>query len=263
MIAGAGWGTHRHGAGTGGAREAPPVARSIRAMRTAPKILVVDDEANLRNLVGSYLRAEGFEVLEATDGDAAVDQTRRREPDLVILDVMMPGTDGIEALREIRRFSDVYVIMLTARAEESDKLVGLSVGADDYLTKPFSPRELIARVKAVLRRARSGQTPTDDRLTFDGLQIDLARRRVERAGGERDLTALEFDLLAKLASQPGRVFSRRQLLEAVWGWDYVGDERVVDVHIRNLRRALDDDAADPDLIGTVRGVGYRFLADPR
>ena len=248
---------------TGGAKAAPPVARSIRVMRASPKILIVDDEANLRNLVGSYLRAEGFEVLEATDGDAAVDQVRSRQPDLVILDVMMPGTDGIEALREIRRFSDVYVIMLTARAEEADKLIGLSVGADDYLTKPFSPRELLARVKAVLRRARSGRTPTDDLLAFDGLEIDLGRRRVERAGTERDLTALEFDLLAQLASQPGRVFSRRQLLEAVWGWDYVGDERVVDVHIRNLRRALDDDAADPDLIGTVRGVGYRFLADPR
>lgn len=232
-------------------------------MRASPKILIVDDEVNLRHLVGSYLRAEGFEVIEAGDGDGAVDQVRRREPDLVILDVMMPGTDGIEALREIRRFSDVYVIMLTARAEETDKVVGLSVGADDYLTKPFSPRELLARVKAVLRRARSGRTPTDDLLAFDGLEIDLGRRRVERVGTERDLTALEFDLLAKLASQPGRVFSRRQLLEAVWGWDYVGDERVVDVHIRNLRRALDDDAADPDLIGTVRGVGYRFLADPR
>ncbi len=231
-------------------------------MRAAPKILVVDDEVNLRNLVGSYLRAEGFDVVEAGTGEDAVAQVRRREPDLVILDVMMPGTDGIEALREIRRLSDVYVIMLTARAEETDKVVGLSVGADDYLTKPFSPRELIARVKAVLRRARTGRT-SDDLLGFEGLEIDLGRRRVDRGGEERDLTALEFDLLAKLASQPGRVFSRRQLLEAVWGWDYVGDERVVDVHIRNLRRALSDDAANPELIGTVRGVGYRFLADQR
>jgi len=232
-------------------------------MRASPKILVVDDEANLRNLVGSYLRAEGFDVVEAANGDEAVAAVQRREPDLVILDVMMPGMDGVEALREIRRFSDVYVIMLTARAEETDKVVGLSVGADDYLTKPFSPRELIARVKAVLRRARSGRPASEDLLTFDGLEIDVSRRLVERDGKARDLTALEFDLLAKLASQPGRVFSRRQLLEAVWGWDYVGDERVVDVHIRNLRRALDDDATDPDLIGTVRGVGYRFLADPR
>jgi DNA-binding response OmpR family regulator len=232
-------------------------------MRVSPKILVVDDEANLRNLVGSYLRAEGFDVIEAGNGDEAIDQVRRRDPDLVILDVMMPGTDGIEALREIRRFSDVYVIMLTARAEETDKVIGLSVGADDYLTKPFSPRELIARVKAVLRRARSGRPANEDLLAFGGLEIDLGRRRVERDGAERDLTALEFDLLTKLASQPGRVFSRRQLLEAVWGWDYVGDERVVDVHIRNLRRTLGDDAADPTLIGTVRGVGYRFLADPQ
>ena len=232
-------------------------------MATAPKILVVDDEANLRNLVCSYLRAEGFDVVEAANGGDAVREVQRREPDLVILDVIMPGMDGIEALRDIRRLSDVYVIMLTARAEETDKVVGLSVGADDYLTKPFSPRELIARVKAVLRRARSGRTTNDDLLTFDGFEIDLGRRRVERDDEERDLTALEFDLLAKLASQPGRVFSRRQLLEAVWGWDFVGDERVVDVHIRNLRRALDDDATDPDLIGTVRGVGYRFVAEPR
>jgi DNA-binding response OmpR family regulator len=232
-------------------------------MTASPKILVADDEANLRNLVGSYLRSEGFDVIEASTGDVAVDQVRTRQPDLVILDVMMPGTDGIEALREIRRFSDVYVIMLTARSEETDKVIGLSVGADDYLTKPFSPRELIARVKAVLRRARSGRPIDDELLAFEGLEIDLGRRRVERDGGARELTTLEFDLLAKLASQPGRVFSRRQLLEAVWGWDYVGDERVVDVHIRNLRRALDDDAANPDLIGTVRGVGYRFLADPR
>jgi DNA-binding response OmpR family regulator len=232
-------------------------------MRASPKILVVDDEANLRNLVGSYLRAEGFEVIEAADGDQAVEQVRRREPDLVILDVKMPVLDGIEALRQIRRFSDVYVIMLTARAEETDKVIGLSVGADDYLSKPFSPRELIARVKAVLRRARSARPADDDRLVFDQLEIDLARRQVERNGEVCELTALEFDLLSKLASQPGRVFSRRQLLEAVWGWDYVGDERVVDVHIRNLRRALDDDASDPDLVGTVRGVGYRFLADPQ
>lgn len=232
-------------------------------MTASPRILVADDEANLRNLVGSYLRSEGFDVIEASNGDFAVDQVRNREPDLVILDVMMPGTDGIEALREIRRFSDVYVIMLTARSEETDKVIGLSVGADDYLTKPFSPRELIARVKAVLRRARSGRPIDDELLTFDGLEIDLGRRRVERDGGARELTTLEFDLLVKLASQPGRVFSRRQLLEAVWGWDFVGDERVVDVHIRNLRRALDDDAANPDLIGTVRGVGYRFVADPR
>lgn len=232
---------------------------------TAPaKILVVDDETNLRTLVGSYLRAEGFEVAEATGGAEAVDLVRRRHPDLMILDVRMPGMDGIEALREIRTFSDVFVIMLTARAEEADKLIGLSVGADDYLTKPFSPRELVARVKAVLRRSRGGNRGGDDEiLAFPGLTIDLARRTVATDGATEHITALEFDLLAALASQPGRVFSRRQLLEAVWGWDFIGDERVVDVHIRNLRQALGDSATEPVVIGTVRGVGYRFLPEPR
>lgn len=234
-------------------------------MPPARKILIVDDEANLRRLVGSYLRAEGWNVIEAEGGAFGVDLVRRRHPDLVVLDVKMPGLDGVEALRQIRTFSDVYVIMLTARAEESDKLIGLSVGADDYLTKPFSPRELVARIKAVLRRhdrppaVRGGLELID----FPGVTIDTGRRKVTVDSGERELTALEFDLLAVLASQPGRVFSRRQLLEAVWGWDHFGDERVVDVHIRNIRRALDDDAANPLLIETVRGVGYRFLPEPR
>ena len=232
-------------------------------MTSPAKILVVDDETNLRTLVGSYLRAEGYEVAEAADGAEAVESVRRRHPDLVVLDVRMPGMDGIEALREIRTFSEVFVIMLTARAEEADKVIGLSVGADDYLTKPFSPRELVARVKAVLRRSRSDRhIGGDEELAFPGLTIDLARRTVTTAESPREVTTLEFDLLAALASQPGRVFSRRQLLEAVWGWDFVGDERVVDVHIRNLRQALDDSATDPVVIGTVRGVGYRFLPEP-
>ena len=232
-------------------------------MTTPAKILVVDDETNLRRLVGSYLRAEGYEVAEAADGAEAVDSVRGRTPDLVVLDVRMPGMDGIEALREIRTFSEVFVIMLTARAEEADKLIGLSVGADDYLTKPFSPRELVARVKAVLRRSRGDRRGGgDDVLAFPGLTIDLARRTVTVADSSKEITTLEFDLLAALASQPGRVFSRRQLLEAVWGWDFVGDERVVDVHVRNLRQALGDSATDPAVIGTVRGVGYRFLPEP-
>lgn len=232
-------------------------------MTPPAKILIVDDETNLRTLVGSYLRAEGYEVVEAADGTEAVESVRRRHPDLVVLDVRMPGVDGIEALREIRTFSDVFVIMLTARAEEADKVIGLSVGADDYLTKPFSPRELVARVKAVLRRSRADHRGGDvEVLTFPGLTIDLARRTVISDDSEKRVTALEFDLLAALASQPGRVFSRRQLLEAVWGWDFVGDERVVDVHVRNLRQALGDSASDPAVIGTVRGVGYRFLPEP-
>lgn len=232
-------------------------------MTPPAKILVVDDETNLRRLVGSYLRAEGYEVAEAADGAEAIESVRRRHPDLVVLDVRMPGMDGIDALREIRTFSEVFVIMLTARAEEADKVIGLSVGADDYLTKPFSPRELVARVKAVLRRSRGDRRGGgDEELAFPGVTIDLARRTVISEDSPREVTTLEFDLLAALASQPGRVFSRRQLLEAVWGWDFVGDERVVDVHIRNLRQALGDSATDPVVIGTVRGVGYRFLPEP-
>ena len=226
------------------------------------KILIVDDENSIRSLVRSYLEADDYSVVEASNGSEAVELVKKHAPDLVILDVGMPVLDGIEALREIRTFSDVYVVMLTARSEEVDKLIGLSVGADDYLTKPFSPRELIARVKAVLRRSRQGATPgDDDRLVFSDLSIDVSRREVAVNGSSVGLTALEFDLLAAMAAQPGRVFSRRQLIEAIWGWDYFGDERVVDVHVRKLRKALGDDAGEPRIIGTVRGVGYKFLPD--
>jgi DNA-binding response OmpR family regulator len=223
------------------------------------RILVVDDEANIRRIVSSYLRADGFEVVEAADGRTALAAFARSSPDLVILDVMMPGGDGIEVLRELRRRSDVYVIMLTARAEETDRVIGLSVGADDYVTKPFGAKELVARVKAVLRRRREGNGAGDDEetLQLDGLTIDVARHEVTRDGEPVALTALEFELLAALAASPGRVFSRRQLLERVWGWDYAGDERLVDVHIRKLRRALGDDASDARFIATVRGVGYK------
>ena len=228
----------------------------------SPKILIVDDEKSIRNLVRSYLEAEGFEVLEGENGNDATRLIRASNPNLVVLDVGMPEMDGIEALREIRTFSDVYVVMLTARSEEIDKLIGLSVGADDYLTKPFSPRELVARIKAVLRRQRgAAAAPDADRLVFAELTIDLGRRQVTVADTLADLTTLEFDLLAALAAQPGRVFSRRQLIEAIWGWDYFGDERVVDVHIRKLRKALGDDAGEPTLIGTVRGVGYKFIPE--
>lgn len=227
-----------------------------------PRILVADDEENIRTLVGSYLQAEGYDVAMVENGEAAVESVRGQEPDLVVLDIAMPGIDGIEALREIRTFSDVYVIMLTARSEETDKLIGLSVGADDYMTKPFSPRELVARVKAVLRRNRPQRLTLDEVQDFAGLRIDMARRDVMVDGEPVSTTALELDLLAALAAQPGRVFSRSQLLEAVWGWDYIGDDRVVDVHIRNLRRALGDDASAPRFIGTVRNVGYRFIPEP-
>jgi DNA-binding response OmpR family regulator len=228
-----------------------------------PRVLVVDDEATIRDIVRRYLTADGFDVAEAADGEEALRQFEDRRFDLVVLDVMMPGMDGLEVLRRLRATSGVFVVLLTAKAEEVDKLVGLSVGADDYLTKPFSPRELVARVRAVLRRQRDAATsPGDDTMWFAGLVIDPARREVLRDDAPVELTALEFDLLAALAASPGRVYSRRQLLERVWGWDYVGDERVVDVHVRNLRRALGDDASAPSIVATVRGVGYKFVAAP-
>lgn len=227
------------------------------------KILIVDDEKSIRNLVRSYLESESFRVIEGQTGIEAVELARAENPDLVVLDVGMPMLDGIEALRQIRSFSDVYVVMLTARSEEVDKLIGLSVGADDYLTKPFSPRELVARIKAVLRRQRASKPQaTDDRLEFPNISIDIGRREVVVGDTKVELTTLEFDLIAALAAQPGRVFSRRQLIEAIWGWDYFGDERVVDVHIRKLRKALGDDAGEPRFIGTVRGVGYKFVPEP-
>ena len=224
------------------------------------RVLVVDDEANIRRIVTSYLRADGFEVVEAADGKAALAAFDRTAPDLVLLDVMMPGGDGIEVLRELRRRSDVYVIMLTARAEETDRVIGLSVGADDYVTKPFGAKELVARVKAVLRRRREAPAAAGGTvMRLDGLTIDVDRHEVLRDGEPVTLTALEFELLAALAASPGRVFSRRQLLERIWGWDHVGDDRIVDVHIRKLRRALGDDATDPRFLATVRGVGYKAI----
>ncbi len=228
----------------------------------AGRVLVVDDEPKVRRLVRSYLEAEGFEVAEAATGEEAVERCRVLAPDLVVLDVMLPGIDGIEVLRRIRSGSEVSVILVTARAEETDKLIGLAVGADDYVTKPFSPRELVARVKVVLRRSRTVGGRGDERLVVGDLVVDPARREVTRAGRQVELSALEFDLLAALAGEPGRVFTRRQLLERVWGPDFFGDERVVDVHIASIRRALGDDAADPEVIQTVRGVGYK-LAAPR
>jgi len=227
---------------------------------TTPVILIVDDEARIREIVRGYLERAGYEVVEAADGQAGLDQAAEHSPNLVVLDLMMPGLDGLEMLRRLREFSQVPVIVLTARAEELDKLIGLAVGADDYVTKPFSPRELVARVKTVLRRAPAAPEDQPDRLRFVDLEIDQAGREVDRSGHPVQLTALEFDLLSALANRPGRVLTRRQLLELVWGVDYFGDERVVDVHIRSLRQALSDAATDPEFIGTVRGVGYKFVA---
>jgi DNA-binding response OmpR family regulator len=226
------------------------------------QVLVVDDEPHIRTVLRGYLEAAGFAVAEAGDGETAVAQVRRHPPDLVLLDVMLPGIDGLEVLRQLRVFSDVYVILVTARTEEVDKLVGLGVGADDYITKPFSPREVAARVKAVLRRDRGTRETPAAVLRFDGLTIDKDAREVRVDDAAVNLSALEFDVLAALADAPGRVFSRRQLLEGVWGYDFYGDERVVDVHIRGLRARLGDDAASPRLIATVRGVGYKFAGRP-
>lgn len=222
------------------------------------KVLIVDDESSIRAVLRGYLLAAGFEVVEAGGAGEALRAVRATEPDVVLLDVGLPDGDGFEVLGGIRAASQAYVIMVTARSEELDRLLGLSAGADDYVTKPFSPREVVARVHAVLRRSR--QEGPDSRVDrFGDLVIDAERREVARAGVGIALSALEFDILKALTDVPGRVFSREQLLEKVWGYDFFGDVRVVDVHIRGLRRALADDATSPQLIGTVRGVGYKFL----
>ena len=226
------------------------------------RVLIVDDEPHIRAVLRGYLEADGFTVSEAAGGEAALRRLRQDAPDLVLLDVMLPGIDGLEVLRQLRTFSDVYVILVTARTEEVDKLVGLGVGADDYVTKPFSPREVAARVKAVLRRGRGVREAGAAVLRFEGLTVDRDAREVQVDDIPVALSALEFDVLAALADAPGRVFSRRQLLERVWGYDFFGDERVVDVHIRSLRARLGDDAASPRLIATVRGVGYKFVGRP-
>lgn len=225
----------------------------------AERILVVDDEDRIRSTVVSYFRQEGYHVDEASTGEEAVARARDRGPDLVVLDVRLPGIDGFEVLQQLRRTSDVYVIMLTARTDETDRLIGLEGGADDYVTKPFSPRELVARVRTVLRRKGMTSSVDDDVLEFDGIVVNLARREVVVDGHSIETTALEFDLLAALASSPGRVFTRRQLIERIWGWDFFGDERIVDTHVSNLRKALGDSAVPLRFIGTVRGIGYKFV----
>ena len=238
----------------------PPSARpSYTLVMRASKVLVVDDEPKIRRIVSSYLTEEGFDVAEAHDGETAL-ALAGPDLDLVILDIGLPGIDGIDVLRELRSRTDVPVILVTARAEETDRLIGLSVGADDYVTKPFSPRELVLRVKAILRRSTHVANHPDAVKRFDGLTIDQGSRVVDVEDNQPDLTALEFDLLVSLSESPGLVLSRRQLIEHVWGWDFVGDERVVDVHIRNLRSKLGDDASDPRFIATVRAVGYKFVA---
>jgi two-component system alkaline phosphatase synthesis response regulator PhoP len=220
------------------------------------KILVIDDEPSIVNLVTAYLKPEGYEVFTAADGIAGLKAARAYKPDLIVLDLMLPGMDGIELLTRLRRESDVYVILLTAKTEETDRVVGLTVGADDYVSKPFSPRELVARIKAALRRMQTGAGTAggDSILAFRHIRIDAGARQVKLDEHPIELTTVEFDLLKTLAENRGRVLTRQQLLESVWGGAYFGEMRVVDVHLGHIRQKLGSD----NFITTVRGVGYRF-----
>lgn len=231
------------------------------AVTSRLRALIVDDEEDLARLVADYLSRDGFETQLAATGELGLELARERWPDVIILDLMLPGIDGIEVCRQLRTFTDAYVLMLTAKADEIDKLIGLAIGADDYLTKPFSARELVARVKAMLRRPRgqaAGEVTPVRR--FGDLVIDPAAREVSAGPDPVDLTRLEFDLLDVLSARPRVAFSRRQLVDRVWGEDWFGDEHIVDVHIVRLRRKLGDDPARPRYVLTVRGVGYRMGA---
>jgi DNA-binding response OmpR family regulator len=224
-------------------------------------ILVVDDEPQIVQLVRDYLEHGGFKVLTAGDGSAALRTAASLRPDLVILDLGLPGMDGLDVTRSLRRNGEVPIIMLTARTDESDKLVGLELGADDYVTKPFSPKELVARVRSVLRRSEAARTPADVIRVAD-VELDLPRMQVKVAGRSVELTQTEFQLLATMARQPGRVFSRAQLLNALHGVAFESYERAIDAHVKNLRRKLEPDPHNPRYLQTVFGVGYRF-ADSR
>jgi DNA-binding response OmpR family regulator len=223
------------------------------------KILVVDDDDNLRRLIAAYLETEGFEVSEAPDGASAVANVEADDPQLVVLDLMLPGMGGLEVARAIRAKRRTPILMLTARGAENDVLEGFAAGADDYLVKPFSPKVLVARVKAILRRFAGGAEGEGEGPVVAGaISIDPKAHRVTVEGREVELTTTEFDLLRVLAEHPGWVYSREDLLETVWGYSFVGDSRLVDVHIANLRKKIGDDPADPQFIRTVRGVGYKF-----
>ena len=224
---------------------------------------MVDDELALAELVSSYLTRDGFEVSMAHDGQRAIDLARQVDPDVMVLDLGLPLIDGVEVCRVVRTFSDCYIVMLTARSEEVDTLIGLSVGADDYLTKPFSPRELLARIHAMLRRPRtsaaSGQPDQEGPpRVFGALSIDVAGREVHLEGEAVALTRTEFDVLEALSARPKLAFSRRLLIDAVWDQSWVGDEHLVDVHVGHLRRKLGDDPSAPRYVRTVRGIGYRM-----
>jgi DNA-binding response OmpR family regulator len=221
-------------------------------------ILVIDDEPKIARTVRAYLEDAGFRVATVQDGQAALAAFRRDRPALVVLDLGLPGMDGLDVARTIRRESDVPIIMLTARVEETDKLVGLELGADDYVTKPFSPRELVARVRAVLRRVGGERDRAEPPVVAGQVEIDFERRQVTAAGRQVELTPTEFDLLAVLARHPGRVFTRLELLERVQGYAYEGYERTVDAHVKNLRQKIEPDPKQPRYVLTVYGVGYKF-----
>jgi DNA-binding response OmpR family regulator len=243
----------RHHVGVTAERQASTQAAPTR-------VLIVDDEQAFATVLASYFDREGYVVALAHDGPSAVRAAREHRPDLVVLDLMLPGFDGVEVCRQLRGFSDAYVLMLTARGDDVDKVVGLSVGADDYVVKPASPRELLARAAAMLRRPRAMASatgrPEEPARVVGDLELDPVSRSVSLAGEPVDLTRTEFDLLAALTARPRAAFTRKQLVEAVWGADWYGDEHIVDVHIGHLRRKLADDAASPRYVRTVRGIGY-------
>jgi two-component system alkaline phosphatase synthesis response regulator PhoP len=221
------------------------------------KILIIEDEVELVKVLRSYLEQSGYQVIEAQRGDKGLTLWQQQQPDLVILDLNLPGMDGLDVARHIRQKGDTPILMLTARVEEIDQIVGLEVGADDYVTKPFSPKVVVARVRALLRRASAGRTP-EPMIRVADLEIDVNAHTVRRGDQEIDLTPTEFNLLVAMATQPGRVFSRYQLLEAVQGVAYEGYERTIDAHIKNLRAKLEKEPKHPQYIETVFGVGYRF-----
>lgn len=222
------------------------------------RILVVEDAAEFRDLIAAQLEAEGFRVDAVADGEQAVEAARSGHPDVIVLDLGLPGIDGVEVCRQVRTFSEAYIVMLTGRDDEIDKVIGLSVGADDYMTKPFSARELVARVRAMLRRPRAAVGAVPVRRVAD-LVIDPDAREITVGDRRVDLTRTEFDLLDALTSNPKLVLTRRQLMERAWGPDWFGDDHVVDVHVSSLRRKIGDDPQAPRYIRTVRGVGYRLV----
>ena len=226
--------------------------------RTPPTALVVDDSPDILNLVSSALQRDGFVVSQASSGDDAIAIARRDSPDLIVLDVMMPGTDGIETCRLLREFTNAYIVMLTARADEVDKLIGLSIGADDYMVKPFSPRELVARAHAMLRRPRTTASESSLRI-FNGMNIDTGTREVWVDNALVSITRTEYEILDSLASNPRSVITRTALVQRLWGQDWFGDDHVLDVHMSSLRRKIGDVSGTPRFITTVRGVGYRFV----